>query len=142
MDHRLWLFELNKIFSPRVTSLRPNTALGVSFEKEQKKKVPPLQRKFQTRHTFDGVTINILYNGPKGDNNGKKRTNGNGDKYSPRPRSSQASRTSQGSSQGKRRDSVSRSRSSKVKIACFLHKVFLTFDYNFDEKFATIIFIS
>lgn len=98
---------------PRVTSLRPNTALGVSFEKEQKKKVPPLQRKFQTRHTFDGVTINILYNGPKGDNNGKKGTNGNGDKYSPRPRSSQASRTSQGSSQGKRRDSVSRSRSSK-----------------------------
>jgi hypothetical protein len=52
-------------------TLRPKTAIGI--EKESVEKPPPARRKLQTRHTFDGVTINIHYNGPRGDGSNKKR---------------------------------------------------------------------
>ena len=66
--------------------MRPKTALGVMGERDLSKP-PPQKRKLQTRHTFDGVTINIISKS-KGDYENKKR---HGDDSS-RPRSSHSRR--------------------------------------------------
>lgn len=68
----------------RILTLRPKTAIGFHREKEIIEKPPPQKRKLQKRHTFDGVTINIHYNGPKGDNIGSKREISQRDHMTPR----------------------------------------------------------
>jgi hypothetical protein len=50
---------------------RPHTALGISSEKDGKATPPPIdnkvpiKRRLHTRHSFDGVTINVHFTGPK-----------------------------------------------------------------------------